>query len=171
MLIPLIALAFPAVLLGLVGLPFFGGAFGQFVYFDHPHELSLNVGAMIVTTVLSLAGIGLAYLMYLRGQPSPATLARQFAPITRLLEDKFYFDAAYQWLIDRVVLVFSGLVALLDRRVINDTGVDGPAELTTLAGEGLRYHETGRVSNYLLIFGAAVSAIFVGIYLARVMGS
>ena len=62
-------------------------------------------------------------------------------------------------------------MALLDRRVINDTGVDGPAELTTQAGEALRYHQTGRVSNYLLVFGAGVGVIFVGIYLARVLGS
>ena len=51
---------------------------------------------------------------------------------------------------DRVVLVFSGLIALFDRMVLNDLGVNGPANSVRRLGVTLRLHVTGHVYSYTL---------------------
>ena len=84
-----------------------------------------------------------------------------------LLRNKFYIDDAYQWVINRVVLVVAGAVSWYDRAVVNDTGVNGPADLTRFGGFLLKFHETGRMPNYALamtlgIVVLAVIAFFVG---------
>ncbi len=76
-------------------------------------------------------------------------------------------DDAYQWVINRVVLVVAGAVSWYDRAVVNDTGVNGPADLTRFGGFLLKFHETGRMPNYALamtlgIVVLAVIAFFVG---------
>ncbi len=48
------------------------------------------------TTVLALAGVGLAYLMYLRGSISPASLGARLQPIYRLIFRKYYVDELYE---------------------------------------------------------------------------
>ncbi|MCH7982958.1 MAG: NADH-quinone oxidoreductase subunit L [Chloroflexi bacterium] len=48
------------------------------------------------STVLALAGIGLAYLMYIRGTISPASVGARFQPVYRLLFRKYYVDELYE---------------------------------------------------------------------------
>ncbi len=48
------------------------------------------------TTVLALAGVGLAYLMYLRGSISPASVGARLQPIYRLIFRKYYVDELYE---------------------------------------------------------------------------
>ena len=74
------------------------------------------------------------------------------------LENKFYFDEAYQWVIDHAVLPLGHLVAGFDRMVVNNTGINGPANLTRWAGERVRRHVTGRLPDYalLMIVGVAL---------------
>lgn len=48
------------------------------------------------TTVLALAGVGLAYLMYLRGSISPASLGARLQPIYRMIFRKYYVDELYE---------------------------------------------------------------------------
>jgi len=48
------------------------------------------------STVLALAGVGLAYLMYLRGSISPASVGARLQPIYRLIFRKYYVDELYE---------------------------------------------------------------------------
>ena len=48
------------------------------------------------STVLALAGIGLAYLMYIRGTISPASVGARFQPVYRLIFRKYYVDELYE---------------------------------------------------------------------------
>ena len=73
-----------------------------------------------------------------------------------LLRNKFYMDDAYQWVINRVVLVVAGVVSWYDRAVVNDTGVNGPADATRFGGFLLKFHETGRMPNYALLMTVGV---------------
>jgi NADH-quinone oxidoreductase subunit L len=49
-----------------------------------------------ISTVLAVAGIGLAYLMYIRGLISPALLRAQFPTVLKILSRKYYFDELYE---------------------------------------------------------------------------
>ena len=48
------------------------------------------------STVLALAGVGLAYLMYLRGSISPASVGARLQPTYRLIFRKYYVDELYE---------------------------------------------------------------------------
>ena len=76
--------------------------------------------------------------------------------IHRVLVGKYYVDDFYQWIIDRVVFAVSRAVALFDRVVVNDTGVDGSAAIVMLAGLRLRYIQSGRFYNYGLAMALGV---------------
>ena len=79
-----------------------------------------------------------------------------------MVENKYYFDEVYQWTVDRVVLVISGFVAMFDRAVVNDVGVNGPADTVRRLGFLLRLHVTGHFYSYALamVLGTVGLAIF-----------
>lgn len=60
-----------------------------------------NVMIAGVSTVLALAGIGLAYLMYIKGSISPQAMGARFQPIYTLMFRKYYFDELYENVIVR----------------------------------------------------------------------
>ena len=86
----------------------------------------------------------------------------RFAPVIRIVENKYYFDELCQWVVDRVVLVFASLIALFDRVVVNDLGVNGPANSVRRLGTTLRLHVTGHVYSYALamVLGTVGLAVF-----------
>jgi NADH-quinone oxidoreductase subunit L len=49
-----------------------------------------------ISTVLALAGVGLAYLMYIRGSISPVSVGARFRPIYRVMFRKYYVDELYE---------------------------------------------------------------------------
>ena len=84
-----------------------------------------------------------------------------------MIKNKFYFDEMYQFAIDRAVLGLSFVVSWFDRYVVNDTGVDGSAQLTKFGGSVLKYAQTGKVPNYAMgvalgVIGLALLGLAVG---------
>ena len=84
------------------------------------------------------------------------------APVLRVVENKYYFDEVYQWVVDRLVLVVSGFLAFFDRAIVNDVGVNGPANAVRWVGVTLRLHVTGHLYSYALamVLGAVGLGIF-----------
>ncbi|HLF71647.1 MAG TPA: NADH-quinone oxidoreductase subunit L, partial [Dehalococcoidia bacterium] len=115
----------------------------------------------IVSTLLVGAGLG-AGMWAWTGAMEPAKAAgAKFPWAYTLFRNKFYVDDFYQWVINNLVLGLAKVVALFDRLVINDTGVNGPGQATGLAAFGLKLQQTGKLPNYALamIVGVAVFAI------------
>ena len=73
--------------------------------------------------------------------------------------NKYYMDDLYQWVVDRIVLVFGRSVAYFDRAVVNDGAVDGSALATRLSGVGLKFVQTGKLYNYGMAMGLGVVAL------------
>ena len=61
--------------------------------------------------------------------------------------------------IDRVVLAFGAFVAVFDRIIVNDTGVDGPSVSVMLSAVRLRLVQTGRLYNYGMAMVLGVVAL------------
>jgi len=99
---------------------------------------------------LAAGAFAIAGLIYLTGKVSLDGAKARFAPVLRVVENKYYFDEVYQWVVDHVVLVFSGFIAFFDRAVVNDFGVNGPANSVRRLGTTLRLHVTGHVYSYTL---------------------
>ncbi|HZU77992.1 MAG TPA: NADH-quinone oxidoreductase subunit L, partial [Dehalococcoidia bacterium] len=169
MTLPLIVLAVLSIIAGFVafegvgkaiGLP---GGFGQFVFplGGTGEVLRINAGLAWGATVCALAGFFVAlYYWWGRGERA-AAVARSFPELYALVVNKFYFDDLYQSIINNVVLGFGRVLAWFDRQIVNDTGVDGTAELTGYTGFRLKFTETGRVPNYALVIGLGVVGLAV----------
>jgi proton-translocating NADH-quinone oxidoreductase chain L len=173
MALPLLIVCIPAVLSGFMNFPganFFGfhipsnTLFGDAVYFGEPHHEELNWGVAFAGTLAGLLGIGLAAVMYWRPVLTPVAISSSLPAAYRTLFNKYYFDEAYQWIIDRIILGVSGLAATFDRKVINDRVIDAPGHLTVAAGDKVRYLETGRVYHYAFAF--VVGIILIGLVMA-----
>lgn len=154
MVLPLVVLAFLALTAGLLAIPWGGGyeGLGSFLFYGEPESAHFNPGLIVGSITLALGAFYVAYLAYIRGVRvlSPAHLRERYSTLHRLLVNKYYLDDIYQWCVDRVVIAFSNLLALFDRIVVNDVGVNGPAWSVVLSGLRLRLHVTGKVYNYAL---------------------
>jgi NADH-quinone oxidoreductase subunit L len=115
--------------------------------------------SVIATTALSFAGIALAWRIWARADPLPGRLGRRYPWAARTLEEKFYFDAAY----DRAFYEPASRSAALALQY-----VEQPLFLRSLGelGRGVRSLsgrlsavQTGSVRSYALALGAGAAVI------------
>ena len=148
MTVPLVLLAFFALSVGFIAINW-PGAYQGFGHFISGHGgFEIEPWLTGVSLALALGGVGLGWLVYVKGAISHQAIAARYATLHRLLLRGFYIDDLYQWVVDRVVLVLGAFVALFDRIVVNDTGVDGSALTVWLSAFRLRYAQTGRMYSY-----------------------
>jgi len=167
MALPLVLICVLAIGAGWVGIPGLFNPFAEAIHFGSPAEEAINPVAAGLGLLAGLLGIGLAAIMYWKPLLSPAAVANSLPGAYRWLYNKYYFDEAYQWLIDHVVLAISALMATFDRKVVNDGMVDHTGQAPVGLGARLRYLETGRVYTYAFAFviGIVVAgAILAGIF-------
>ncbi len=168
MTVPLMLLAILAIGFGLISWNWPGafGGFGYFVFNHKPHGFEFTWWIGILSAVMAVGAFVLTYLIYEKGSISLESTRRRFAAILRVVENKYYFDEIYQWTIDRVVLVVANFVGFFDRAIINDVGINGPADVVRWAGIKLRLHVTGHLYSYALamVLGTVGLGIFWWLY-------
>lgn len=171
MTLPLLVLAIPSMLIGLVGTPY-ANYFEQFIYspneslaevmekaaeFD-PHEFYIMAGSSVA---ISVVGITLAVLMYLARKIDPAAIASKIKPLYELSLNKWYFDDIYHRVFVLGLRRVARQVMEVDFRVV-DGAVNLTGIFTLVSGEGLKYLESGRVQFYaLIVFGAVLGLVIV----------
>ena len=135
--------------------------FGTFVFYDHAEGFHFNVVLGVLSILLAVGAFALAWLVYVRRTLSIQSWRARFAPVLRVVENRYYVDETYQWVIDRVVLTTSAALAFFDRAVVNDVGINGPADVVRKAGIALRLHVTGHVYTYALVVALGVIALAI----------
>jgi NAD(P)H-quinone oxidoreductase subunit 5 len=165
MTLPLVVLAVPSVLIGLVGTPFHN-YFAEFIHapgaIEKAHEFDLTEFLIMggSSVGVGLLGITLAIMMYLKGSIDPQAIAAKIPTLYQFSLNKWYFDNVYNQVFVIGLRRVARQVMEIDYRV-----VDGAVNLTGLAtllgGEGLKYFENGRAQFYALIFLGAVLGMVV----------
>jgi NADH-quinone oxidoreductase subunit L len=167
MTVPLMVLAVPAVVAGFINMPFDE----KLKAFEHWLEpvightevhLTLDGGTEVilgvVTTVLALVGIGVAYLVYLKKRVKPVEPA--------VLAHGWYIDETMAKAVDGPgEAAFEGTAAF--DRVVIDGAVNGTGALVKGFGQKLRVVQTGYVRNYAL--GISLGAVALLIYVVTRM--
>jgi NADH-quinone oxidoreductase subunit L len=157
MTIPLVLLAVLATVAGFIAVDDVGRAFGfvggigQLVFEgEYGREFELHALFAATATVTALVGLAIGW-MYWHGDAKRAEQAQGWSPeLHQLLVRRYYIDELYQGMINNVILGLSGVVAWFDKRVVNETGVDGGAQLVGFFGWRLKFLQTGRIPNYVL---------------------
>ena len=125
--------------------------FGYFVFAGgHQEAFHLNWWIAGASTLLAVAGFGIAWTAYVTGSLSTEGIIKRVRPVHTLVANKFYVDEVYQWTIDRVALRAGNAVAWVDRAFVNDVGVNGPGVVTERSGKVMRRLQTGKLYNYAL---------------------
>ena len=165
MTLPLVVLAIPSVLIGLLGTPWnsrFAGlldpeeALEMAEHFSWGEFLPL-AGASVAISVI---GISVAVLAYaLRRIDLGELVAARFPAVNAFLANKWYLDDINDKLFVRGSRKIAREVLEVDAKV-----VDGVVNLTGLltlgSGEGLKYFETGRAQFYaLIVFGGVIGLV------------
>jgi NAD(P)H-quinone oxidoreductase subunit 5 len=174
MVLPLLILAVPSALIGLVGTPF-ANYFEEFIH--PPTELAEHISAEAAqfnlpeflimggsSVGIALIGITLASLMYFSRKIDPAAIAAKIPSLYQLSKNKWYFDDIYEVLFVQGSRRLARQVLEVDYKVV-DGAVNLTGLVTLLTGEGLKYLENGRAQFYaLVVFGAVLGlVIFSGI--------
>jgi NADH-quinone oxidoreductase subunit L len=131
------------------------------------HEAALELGLMAISTLVALAGIGVATLVFLKAPERAAALAARFGGLHRILLNKYYVDEVYDAAVVQPIKRTSS--GLLWRGV--DAGlIDGTVNGVGLAIRGwsavLRRMQTGSVRAYAMSFFVGVLGV-LGYYLWR----
>jgi NADH-quinone oxidoreductase subunit L len=166
MTVPLWILAAGAVLAGYVGLPkAWTGHEGMWerwlepvLYAPHAaeaaghaveHSAAAEWGAMALSVVVALLGIGLATLWYRRETDIPGRLAKALAFPYKLLLNKYFVDELYFGAFIRPFVMMSRIAWGIDRWLVDGT-VNVVAYANEVLGMLLRFFQTGYIRNYAL---------------------
>lgn len=126
---------------------------------EHHHNWLLMIGSSLV----ALAGIGVAYLMYVKQPELPGKLAAGAVRFYELSRNRFYLDELYDVLI---VKPLSGLAYLL--RVLDQYIVDGLVDLIANIPVGIGYLFRP-IQNGLVQFYALLMALGLGGFLLSIL--
>ena len=124
-----------------------------------------NITIALVSSVVAITGIALAYLMYARRAVSAEGMGRALRPVYVLLYRKYFMDELYEDVIVR--RVFYGWVAYgldwVDKSVV-DKVVNFCGWLGANTGTALRQMQTGQLQAYGMGISVGILIIF-GIFL------
>ncbi|BCJ87735.1 NADH-quinone oxidoreductase subunit L [Effusibacillus dendaii] len=171
MTIPLVLLAILALVSGFVNAPFLGSPFEHFL--QGTGEIgavySFDAKTAVISVVVGLAGILLAYLMYGKGVLNPRSVRQASGPLYNLSFNKFFIDELYKGIIvTPVVLIGKGL-DFVDRWVI-----DGIVMIVGRMGASasliLRNAQNGQIQTYGLVTSLGVLLLVaISLYIGGVL--
>ncbi len=173
--VPLILLAVGAVAAGWVGIPPLlmehGDKIGEFLapVLGHPAgegSHSAEIIVMGLSVVISIAGIFIAYIMYIKKTELPEKAASKFKPVYNLFYNKYWVDELYSKTIVNPVLKASDKIILgfFDGKIIEGI-VNGVPSLIGAFSQRLRKIQTGMLSNYALVMAIGALCIIGVVFL------
>ncbi len=124
---------------------------------------SLELTLMVLSVLIALCGIALAYVFYLKNPELPKGFAARFSGLYRTVHNKYFVDELYDFIFVRGILRASALLLKVVDIGLIEGVVNGSAGTMKWIGSGLRRIQTGFVQEYAL--GIIVGAIIVIGYL------
>jgi NADH-quinone oxidoreductase subunit L len=128
------------------------------------HGAALELLMMVVSVVIALIGIGMAYLFYVKNPALPKMLAEMWKGLYKLVFNKYYVDELYEILfISSLKNLGTGLWKGFDEFVIDGT-INGLAYLIGWLSGVMRKMQTGLVQNYafsMIVGGIVLVAYYI----------
>ena len=169
---PLALLVVPAVLAGWFNAAGITHEFGDLINgaLAEAHEAEAEFDWWIASssTVVALAGIGIAYIIYQLRWISSEAVRTAFLPLSGMFQKKYFLDIIYE---DIFVKTFfqrgwNRLLELNDRYVI-DGVINGSGRLARTVSDHLQVIQTGQLQAYRAILVAGVIVIVAAVYAAN----
>lgn len=152
---PLIFLALVSVVAGLI-------PFGEFVTYNREtYEIHMNWTVAGTSTVIAVAAIILATVLYRKENTVPAKMAEACRGLWTAAYKRFYMDELYQFITHKIIFAcVSRPIAWFDRRIIDGT-FDMLANVTNSASFAVRKLQSGSIQGYVWVYliGAVALAV------------
>jgi len=154
----------------------FGSAIQKSEVMEKLHEEfhgALPMMLHAVTTLpfwLAIAGVALAWYLYIKRPDLPAVIKQKLQPIPSILEKKYGFDDFNDWFFaGGARRLGSGLWAWGDKTLIDGIMVNGTAKAIGLFAGVARRMQTGYIYHYAftMIFGVFALLTFFWLYLQK----
>jgi NADH-quinone oxidoreductase subunit L len=132
---------------------------------EHHVSLATTITFGVISTLVAVAGIVVAYLTYLRGAISAEAIGARYRSVYQFLLNKWYIDELYDRIFVQPLRNFSVFLwRVVDVGVI-DAAVNGVAIGIGAISQRVRHVQTGLVANYALAIALGM-VVIVGVYLA-----
>jgi len=179
--VPLVVLAVGSVIAGAIGYHAFVGEgmnefWGKSIFVLSQHSAlaeahHVPTWVKLLPLVFGLAGIAIAYLMYVVQPGLPAKLAKRLRPLYLFSFNKWYFDELYDRVFVRTAFVLGlGFWKSGDGAVIDGVGPDGVASVTRQLARRASRLQTGYVYHYAFAMLIGV-VVLVSWYMYQQAGS
>ena len=124
--------------------------------------LDVHLVMMVASSLAAILGIGVAYFFHLKNRAAADRVAKQFAGVVRLLENKYYVDELYHAAIVTPLKLFGYGLFVIDQLIIGLL-VGAVAFVPRLLGFAIRPTQAGRLQGYGLgmVAGVAVALALV----------
>lgn len=124
--------------------------------FHHIHLGWDTAGASLLIIVL---GAGAAFLAFGVKLVDPEGIKRALGPVHRFIDNRWYVDEFYAWIVEHVQQNLARLCDGFDRIVIISGLVNGTSWFTRATGAVVARYHSGSVRTYSLLFVAGVAAL------------
>jgi NADH-quinone oxidoreductase subunit L len=128
------------------------------------HSAGFEVLMMVVSLMIALIGISIAYLFYVKNPALPNLAADRWKRLYKLVYNKYYVDELYETLfIKSLKNLGTGLWRGFDDFVIDGT-INGMAYLIGVLSGAMRKIQTGLVQNYafsMIVGGVVIAAYYI----------
>lgn len=152
---PLIFLAAVSIVAGLI-------PFGEFVTWNREaYEIHMNWTVAGTSTVIAVAAIILATVLYRKENTVPTKMADACRGLWTAAYKRFYMDELYQFITHKIIFAcISRPIAWFDRRIIDGT-FDMLANVTNSASFAVRKLQSGSIQGYVWVYliGAVALAV------------
>jgi NADH-quinone oxidoreductase subunit L len=181
--LPLILLAIPSVIIGFYTISplLFGTYFGDSIFIDlarHPvmKELEDEFHGPIAMAIhsftspvllLLVAGVLTAAIGYLWAPKLPGLVAQAFAPMKKLLDNKYYLDEINQAVFSKGLLWIGGILWHRgDQQAIDGFLVNGSARAVGRFSAAIRHLQSGYLYHYAFAMIAGLAALLAWVLYA-----
>jgi NADH-quinone oxidoreductase subunit L len=127
-----------------------------------PTNSSIVIG-LVVGAAISISGIALAYLLYVKDRERPARIRTRMRAVHGFFARKWYFDEVIDFLVVRPFAAFGRFARdTFERTVVDGLLVGGSTGLVRAGSAAVRAIQSGFLRAYaaLLLLGLAALALY-----------
>ncbi|HEX5499076.1 MAG TPA: hypothetical protein VFX03_07615, partial [Thermomicrobiales bacterium] len=125
---------------------------------------STKLTMAIISTIVAVSGVVIAWLTYARGAISSTAVAERYQPLYLFIRDKWRWDELYDAVIVTPFKHFANFLWRVVDEGIIDATVNGVAGGIGAVSQRLRHVQTGLVTNYALVIALGM-VVIVGVWI------
>ncbi|MEC8945351.1 MAG: NADH-quinone oxidoreductase subunit L [Chloroflexota bacterium] len=156
MILPIIVLTGTSIISGIVLV----GPFNILGFISEGLSFHVDYVLASLSIVIGVGGIIIGLICFNKTDKLSPDVGRYLKPLSVWVDGGFYFDKVTNWMIQKGTLAFANLVAVFDRKIINDLFVDGIGMSPNFMGGFLRVTQTGYIAHYVTILAVSVVILF-----------